>query len=146
MPKDKERIGPSPSLIQRLFGGPINTVKDWPQLQQSLAGRQIEMPNEAAKLNMISEMGPLSRMRHPDAYAVTGPFGNIALNRKLIETDKQNLDDVMVHELTHVGQGKKGFLGKFINPSKIENDAIDREATRNVRRGDIYLPSVKKRK
>ena len=34
-----------------------------------------------------------------------------------------------------------GFLRKFYEPSKVENEAIDREALRNVRREDIPLPN-----
>lgn len=146
MPNKKEKakpegniVGPSPSIIQKLLGGPINIARNWPELEQSLAGRQVEMPNESAKLNLVSEMGPFSRWRYPDASAVTGPFGNIALNRKLIEKEGQNIDDVLVHELTHVGQGKKGFLRKFFNPSAVEEEAVNKEGLRKVRRGDIPL-------
>lgn len=146
MPKKNEKIlNPNPSLIRRILGNPVQD-KNWPELEASFAGREIEMPAEANKVNRIINMGPFSRWRNPDAYAVTGPFGTIALNRKLIEKDNQNLDDVLVHELAHVGQGKSGFLRKFFNSSDIEQEAINREALRNVRREDIPLTENKKEK
>jgi len=128
-----------------MLGGPMSesTAQSWPALEASLAGRQNEMPNEAGKLNYLSTMGPLSKMMYPDAYAVTGPMGSVMMNRELIEKDKQNVDDVLAHELTHVGQGKMGFLRKFYQPDKVENEAIDREAMRNVRREDVNLPMPK---
>lgn len=137
----EDRIGPSPTLMRRIFGGPISksTAKEWPELEATFAGREIEMPSEAAKVNRIIEMGPLTRWMNPDAYAITGPFGTVALNREMIEKEKQDLPDVLVHELAHIGQGKKGFLRKFLNPSDVESEAINREVFRKVRRSDIEL-------
>lgn len=136
---------PSAGLIGRLIGGPMSSsaARDWPQLEASLAGRQNEMPKEAGGLNYLSTMGPLSKMIYPDAYAVTGPMGTVMMNKELIQKDNQNVDDVLAHELTHVGQGKMGFLRKFYQPDKVENEAIDREAMRNVRREDVNLPMPK---
>lgn len=153
MPQQKEKAKPrngnktedppTLSLLQRVFGGPMSesTAKEWPALEASMAGRQNEMPVESAKLGRVMPMGFLSKMMYPDAYAVTGPMGTVAMNRELIEKDKQNIDDVLSHELAHVGQGKMGFLRKFYEPNKVENEAIDREALRNVRREDIPLPN-----
>lgn len=118
-------------------------AQSWPELQSSWAGREIEMPNETNKTNSVGPMGFLQRYLHPDAYASTSPFGNISLNRPLIEKDKQDLSDVLVHELVHVGQGKSGFLKHYINPNEMENEAINKEATRKVRRKDIYLQTMK---
>lgn len=133
---------PTLSILQRIFGGPMSesTAKEWPALEASMAGRQNEMPVESAKMGRVMPMGRLSKMMYPDAYAVTGPMGTIAMNRELIEKDKQNIDDVLTHELAHVGQGKKGFLRKFYEPNKVEDEAVNREALRNVRREDIRLP------
>jgi hypothetical protein len=119
-----------------------STAKEWPALEASMAGRQNEMPVESAKLGRVMPMGMLSKLMYPDAYAVTGPLGTVAMNRELIEKDKQNIDDVLAHELAHVGQGKMGFMRKFYEPDKVENEAIDREALRNVRREDINLPNT----
>ena len=142
--KEKSLTSPSPSLLRRIIGEPVsnNMRQSWPELERSFAGRELEMPQEASKVSKVINMGPFTRWRNPDAYAVTGPMGSIALNRELIEKEKQNLDDVLVHELAHVGQGKKGFLRKFFNPSAVENEAVNREALRKVRREDIRLPST----
>lgn len=134
-------INPSPSLLRKILGNPVSEGlgNQWPELRQSFAGRELEMPRESAKVTNIGMMGPFSRWMNPDAYAVTGPFGTVRLNRALIDKDKQNIDDVLVHELAHVGQGKKGFLRQMYNPSAVENEAINKEAMRNVRRTDIEL-------
>lgn len=142
MPNQKQvKTEPRPSIIRRIFGGPLSesTAQNWPQLQQQWAGREIEMPEETARVNRIINAGPLFRYFNPDAYAVTGPFGTVALNRPLIEKEGQDLGDVLTHELAHIGQGKKGFLRKFYEPSKVEEEAINREAMRKVRRSDIPL-------
>lgn len=142
MPKRKEiKVGPKPNLIRRILGSPMSerTKQEWPELEAAYAGREIEMPEETARANRIINMGPFTRFMNPDAYAVTGPFGTIALNRALIEKENQDLSDILIHELSHVGQGKKGFLRNYFNPSEIENEAINREAMRKVRKGDIYL-------
>lgn len=141
-PKPRKET-PSTSILQRVFGGPMSesAAKAWPALEASVAGRQVEMPNESAKVGRVMPMGMLSKLMYPDAYAVTGPMGTIAMNRELIEKDKQNIDDVLAHELAHVGQGKMGFLRKFYEPNKVEDEAVNREALRNVRREDIPLRS-----
>lgn len=129
--------------MQRLFGGVMSdqTARDWPQLQSEWASQEIRRPELTSKANRVMPMGRLFKWLNPDAYAVTGPFGTIALNRELIEKDKQNLSDVLTHELAHVGQGKKGFLRNFYQPSQVENEAINYEAN-NARpvRKDINLP------
>lgn len=129
--------------MRRLFGGVMSnsTEKDWPQLAQEMNDAEISMPSEALATNRVTEMGPVSRFLHPDAYAVTSPFGTIAFNRALIEKDKQNLGDVVTHELTHIGQGKSAFLKKYVpgGLDKLEQEAVNREAMRPVRRNDVYL-------
>ena len=141
-PKPRKQDMPSTSILQRVFGGPMSesTAKEWPALEASMAGRQNEMPVESAKLGRVMPMGRLSKLMYPDAYAVTGPMGTVAMNRELIEKDKQNIDDVLTHELAHVGQGSRGFMRKFYEPNKVEDEAVNREALRNVRREDIRLP------
>ena len=140
--KPRKQDMPSISILQRVFGGPMSesTAKEWPALEASMAGRQNEMPVESAKLGRVMPMGMLSKLMYPDAYAVTGPLGTVAMNRELIEKDKQNIDDVLTHELAHVGQGGSGFMRKFYEPNKVEDEAVNREALRNVRREDIRLP------
>lgn len=143
-PKEKADTGPSVSLIQRLLGGPMSesTAREWPALQQSMAGRQIEMPNESAQMARVMPMGRFTKMMNPEAYGATGPLGTIALNRELIERDGQNIDDVLSHELHHVGQGPMGLLRQIYGDPNVENSAINREAMRNVRREDIPLPNT----
>lgn len=141
MPQEQKKA--KPSLLRRIFGD-AHIPNNWPELQKQWAGREIEYPEDAAKVNSISEMGPFSKWRYPDAYAVTGPLGNIYLNRKLIEKDKQDLSSVLSHELKHVGQGFGGFLRQMYDPN-VENEAINREAMRPVRK-DIHLPAERKKR
>lgn len=134
-------VAPSPSFLRRIIGEPLSakTAQGWPELEKSWAGRQIEMPNESAKVTNIGEMGMLSKLRYPNAYAATGPFGTVKLNRELIDREKADIDDVLVHELAHVGQGPMGFVNQLFGSAKPENDAINREAFRKVRKTDINL-------
>jgi len=133
--------GPSPGLLRRLLGDPISesTSTRWPALAKAWGGRQIEMPRESAKVTNIGEMGPFTKWRNPEAYAVTGPFGTMRFNRELIEKNKQDLNDVMVHELAHVGQGPLGYLKGIFDPNAQELEPITREAMRKVRKTDISL-------
>lgn len=145
MPEKKEKVNtqPTPSLMQRLFGGVMSNSlsQQWPDLAKSWASHEMSMPQETARTNRVMEMGPLMRWLNPDAYAVTGPLGTIAMNRGLIEKDKQNLDDVLTHELVHVRQGKKGFLRNFYEPSAVEDEAINYEALHSKPKPkDINLP------
>lgn len=118
-----------------------STAKNWPQLEQEVADAEVNMPNESQATNRVYEMGPVTRFLHPDAYAMTSPLGTIAFNRGLIEQDKQNLGDVVTHELTHIGQGKSAFFKKFQTGglNKLEDEAVNKEAMRPIRRDDVYL-------
>lgn len=138
----QDKVNPSPRLLRKILGNP-QSIKDWPELDSKWAGREIEMPDEAGKVNRIMPMNFLTKFMNPDAYASTSPFGTISLNRELIEKDKQDLGDVLAHEMAHVGQGKSGFLRKFYEPNKVENEAIDKEALRKVRKGNIHLRTPK---
>lgn len=137
----KPPAAPKPSLLRRIFGDPISAATDraWPELRGAFAGRQIERPDLEGNVTSVKPMGFFNKWRYPDAYAVTNPFGGIQLNRELIEKDKQDLNDVLIHEMTHAGQGAKGFLRKFYNPNPDEYAAINAEALRKVRKGDIPL-------
>lgn len=148
---------PSPGILQKLLTlgrDPLSpaTSQGWPELQKAWSGRQVEMPSQAAQTTDISEMGPLSRFLKPDAYASTGPLGGIQLNRQLIEKDKQDVNAVLAHELTHVGQGpwnwiKSNYLGDSQLGEKLEREARDKEVMRKVRTTDIELrPNYNKKK
>ena len=129
--------------MQRLFGGVMSdsTSQQWPELAKEWAGAEMRHPDLTNKTNRVMNMGRLFKWLNPDAYAATGPFGTIALNRELIEKDKQNLSDVLTHELAHVGQGGYGFLRNFFQPSTVENEAIDFEARHaRPKSRDINLP------
>lgn len=140
----KVNTQPSLGLLRKIFGGPMSESmqSEWPELQREFVKREFDMPQEAAATNRMFRMGPVMKWLNPDAYAVTGPLGTIALNRELIEKDKQNLGDVLTHELTHIGQGKRGFLRNIYEPSVVENEAINREALR-YRPRDVNLPVEK---
>lgn len=143
---------PSPGLLRRLIGDPLSqgTANKWPELRQAWAGMQSQYPRDANKVSHIGEMGPLSKMIHGDADAITGPFGSIKLNRDIIAKNGQNVNDVLAHELTHVGQGPMAFIRKMFGDPTVESDAVDREALRNRRTGNIdlrapYVPRIKKK-
>jgi hypothetical protein len=129
--------------MRRLMGGVMSdsTAQNWPALSQEVANAEINMPAESQATNRVFEMGPISRTLYPDTYAMTGPLGTIGFNRQLIEQDKQNLGDVVTHELTHVGQGMRGF-NRYIpgGRQELENEAVNAEAMRPIRREDVYLP------
>ena len=136
---------PKQSLLRRIWGDPISasTDKAWPELRKVWSGRQIEAPDKEGSVTSVKPMGMFNKWRYPDAYAVTGPFGGIQLNRDLIQNENQDLGDVLIHEMTHAKQGGGGFLRKFYNPSAVENEAIDAEVMRKVHRKDIELRAPK---
>lgn len=129
------------SILRRIIGDPISesTDREWPELRKSFAGREIERPDLANKVTSVKPFGLFDYWKNPNAYASTSPFGGIRLNRERIETEKQDLNDVLVHEMAHAGQGLKGFLKSIYNPNKFEDEAINAEALRKVRKGDIHL-------
>ena len=132
---------PKQSFLRRLLGDPISasTDKAWPELRGHFAGREIERPDLAGNVTSVKPMGMFNRWRYPDAYAVTNPFGGIQLNKALIDKEGSDINDILIHEMTHAGQGAGGFLRKLYNPSTDENAAINAEALRKVRKGNIEL-------
>lgn len=134
-------MGQKQSLIRRIFGDPVSddTERAMPGIRAAWSGRQIERPDLEGSVNSIKPMGMLNRWRYPDAYAVTSPFGGIQLNKSLIDKEGQDINDVLIHEMTHAKQGKSGFLRKLYNPNPVENEAINAEALRKVRKTDIHL-------
>lgn len=125
---------PSPSIVAKLMGGalPNSVATGWPELAQSWKTMQGEYPAETAAVPRISTMGPISKMIHGNADAVTGPFGTIHLNKDVIGRNGQDINDVLAHELTHVGQGPiSGLIRKMFGDPTIENQAVNREAMRS---------------
>lgn len=144
----RHKLGQSnnkPGFLRRLFGDPMSqkTTEEWPELAASWSGRQVERPDLAEKVTSVKPMGMWNKWRYPDAYAVTNPMGGIQLNRELINKEKSDIGDILIHEMTHAGQGAGGFLRKFYNPSKDEDAAINAEALRKVRKTDIPLRTPK---
>jgi hypothetical protein len=120
-------------------------IKDWPAAEKSWVGRSVEYPEDAKRVRRVAEMGPFSRFRYKDAYAATGPFGTIYLNRPLIEKENADLDSIFSHELTHAGQGLGGFWRSLIGDKSVENEAINREAFRPPKQ-DVLLRVPRKPK
>jgi len=129
------------SLLRRIFGDPVSdsTEQQIPGIRASWMGRQVERPDLEGNVTSIKPMSMFNKWRYPDAYAMTSPFGSIQLNNDAITRDKQDMNDVLIHEMTHANQGMGGFLRKLYNPSKDENAAINAEAMRKVRKTDIEL-------
>ena len=141
---------PSPGILRRILGDPVSntTANKWPELATAWRGQQNEFPKDAARVSNIGEMGPLSKMIHGDADAITGPFGSIRLNREVMAKNGQDVNDVLAHELTHVGQGPMAFIRKMFGDPTVEGEAINREALRNKRTTNIDLraPYIPKRR
>ena len=129
------------SIIRRIFGDPVSdkSEKEMPGLRAAWSGRQIERPDLEGNVTSIKPMGMFNKWRYPDAYAVTNPFGGISLNKDLIDKEGSDINDILIHEMTHANQGAGGFLRKFYNPSKDEDAAVTAEAMRKVRKGNIEL-------
>lgn len=153
-PKKQVDTQPTPGLMRRLFGGPVSesTAAAWPELEKSWAGREIEMPSETAATHKVRPMNWYEKYAvGPSGRAIAWPWGTIALDREGIEREKMDLDDLLVHELTHVGQVKKSGLAKHLKETigaspeylarPYEQEAFEAEASRNVRRTDIPLPT-----
>lgn len=129
-PNEKRKsVNTSPSFASKLAG--------------EVASAEIRMPEAAKRLRMAREMGPVSKFLWPNAQAITGPFGTMAFNPELIEKEQANLGDVVTHEMAHVGQGPMAVLKSMFSPSartKYEYEAINKEALRPGKKGDINLP------
>jgi len=144
-----------PGLLRRLFGGSTlssGNAKNWPELEKAWAGREIEMPSEAVATNKVRPMNFIERSIYgPTVNAATYPWGSIVLNRPAIEKNQVDLPSLLVHELTHIGQGmKEGIWGAYNKGGSkdmpdYEQQAYDAENNRykRVRTQDIALPTPK---
>lgn len=120
MPPQKEKqkaTAPTPGLLRRIFGGPISesTQEEWPELASAWAQQEFAMPSETTWTNRVRPFNFIEKWLNPQADAIQWPWGTIAINKPLVERDKQDLGDVLTHELTHVGQTKRGGWGDFIS-------------------------------
>lgn len=143
---------PSTSWRQAIFGDPLSqkNAEAWPELAKSWAGRQHEMPNESKGVGKLKPMNWLERKIYgPTTQGITYPWGTVAINRENVEANKVNLDDLLVHELTHIGQGQReGMFGMFSKGGSkdmpdYEQEAFDAANTRFKRNRltDIALPT-----
>jgi len=135
-------VVPQEGIIPRMMGGVMSNrmATQYPDVEKAFAGRSVEFPENAAKVNRIGEMGFLKRKLTGDAYGSTSPFGTIELNMPAIQRDKQDINDVLSHEMAHAGQGISGFLKSFYSREP-EDKAINSEVFRKVRKTDIQLPN-----
>lgn len=102
----KISAGPSQGLMRRIFGGPMSESlqTEWPELAKEWATQEMRMPFETSQTPRVRPMNWFEKFALPKAQAVTLPWGTIGLNRDMIEQGSGNLGDILVHELTHVGQ------------------------------------------
>ncbi len=160
MPQKQEKpkvidTKPSPSIIRRLLNsGAVSerTQGQYPELGAAWANMERTMPRETAATHRIAPMGSLGKLLYGNAYAVANPLTRtIGVNRELIAKDKQNLEDILTHELTHIHQKpsivsglKKLYTAPENQPEEIEALEAERKRPR-ARLKDIYLPPEKKK-
>jgi hypothetical protein len=134
-------VAPSPNIVQRIMGGVMsNRMMDkYPEVAGAYNTRSLEAPQDAANTRRIGEMGWLKRKLTGDAYGSTSPFGTIELNMDAIRRDKQDVGDVLAHEMAHAGQGMMGHIRQMFGSREPEDKAISAEVLRKVRKTDIPL-------
>ena len=106
-PKKVVNTGPTPSLLQRLFG----SSEFEPNVLEGIRIARQENPNLAD----VQPYGPISRMLLPQAQGYTSPGRNIYLNPdQLRGFSPEDVADTIMHEQTHVGQmGGNPILNMF---------------------------------
>lgn len=131
--------GPSPSLMERLFG----QSEMGPNIQEGIDIARRENPNLAP----VQSYGPLSRLLLPQAQGYTSPGRNIYLNPAQLEGfSPEDVADTIIHEQTHVNQmgpsSIMNFFKQFGNsdpyhqrPEEIE--AFQAEQARRSRQGRL---------
>ena len=150
---------PTPNKMRQLYNKSAMSeqdTKDYPDLANAWAGREIEMPAEAAATKSVRPMNWLEKNTvGRDAAGLTWPWGTIAINPEVAKENKLNLGEVLAHELVHVGQYSnplnilRNAYNKYTKnygsePSEVE--AFDFTARRPVRTKDINLDAKPKRK
>lgn len=143
--------GLAANLIVMLLFVPRSSAKPMPDNAYlgKLATAQIEMPKQAEAAN-IQPMNWLEARLLPGAAAVTWPWGRIGMHEGRITQSGLDPGDVMAHELTHIGQTQRdgmirAMLKSMTGPKDYlarpyEQEALQAEAQRPVRRSDIHLP------
>ena len=127
MPDNSKSLDTSPSnsIIDRILG---RTPSD-PEFDKRMAlAKQVmtqEMPSEmtAANIQPMGMFGKISGrlsqvIKGNEPNAVTGPSGGISYNPSTMSKMSQNdIEDVLAHELTHVGQFQKmGPIQRYLTP------------------------------
>ena len=146
----KSYADPSPNIMRRVLGIPAmsdDTTTEWPELANAWAGREIELPQEAAATKAVRPMNSFEKFISGDAAGLTWPWKTIAVNRDVVENEGMDLGDVLAHELIHVGQNSLGGLlrNAYSNVSKKygnqprEIEAFEYGSSRPVRTKDIHL-------
>lgn len=150
-------------LIKRAQASPSGSVKTYspfgtPQDAMDLAKLHVQgsMPKEAAAVGSITPFGWISRLINgKGTVATTSPSKNIQYDPEYVKGLSQPmLDEILAHELTHVGQFDKkstlkNIMGLFSSLSQpdylqrpAEQEAFAREAEYAASHGkDIQLPS-----
>lgn len=108
--KEKKLANPSPKFEDEL-------ARHW-------ASAQINMPKEAGKTRRVQPMGSI--MKHlpgfKDAYGYASPSGVISINPNHTMEDNM-IRDTLVHELTHMGQPRRG-IGQYFKDKVTPYDQI----------------------
>ena len=143
MAEKKTVTQPSQSILDRILG----SNESDPELDKKIAlARQNltrDMPNEMKAAN-IQPTGILGRMKDRLVTAVTGgtpnattdPFGNITYNPKLLSPMSQpEIEDILAHELTHVGQYQRQPMWKNLVGSVLpeRNEGLPAETAKAFR-------------
>lgn len=154
MPKKR-----NPSLLAGVLSA-MAPQPEWPEMDRAITHLSKEMPAEVDMMRdrRIRPMNPLERLvfsRGMGAAAMTTTGGNIAYNRDEIEKAGYAPEDVLAHELVHVGQQNRQGRLKNMATSLLSNlqgygdrgfeqEAFARQESRagmRKRMHDIQLPS-----
>lgn len=146
LPKSANSMSaPSQGWKQKLFGAAMSdeSIDKNPDIARAWAGRQVEFPEAAKNVMSVKPMSMFRKMISDNPYGYTSPLGQISINLDQIRADKQDINDVMAHEMEHANQGMMGYFRNMLGIGNDENKAINAEAMRKVRRTDIPLrPSM----
>lgn len=150
---------PSPNVARKLWNSSAmseDVTKQYPDLASAWAGREIEMPAEAAATRNVRPMNWIeNKFSGDDTVAMTWPWGTIAINPDRAKQQKQNLGEVLAHELVHVGQNSNPMnllrnayhnLKPYGAEQPREAEAFEYTARRPVRTKDISLDKPVRRK
>ena len=90
------------------------------------ATKQMASEHHESKPLYYGEMGPLTKRLPQQPQGITGPFGTIFYNRKMIQADKVPVAGMVRHEMTHRDQGLRAHLESAV--SQKDYDLYEQEA------------------